>query len=43
MLAMEFVPEPAEGAFALDRSCWLARVHPAREDDFMSVNDKSGS
>jgi len=36
-LTLDRFMEPAEAAR------WLARVHPAREDDFMSVNDKSGS
>ncbi len=35
-LTLDRFMEPAEAA------SWLARVHPAREDDFMSVNDKSG-
>ena len=36
-LTLDSFMEPAEAA------SWLARAHPARDEDFMSVNGKSGS
>jgi hypothetical protein len=36
-LTLDRFMKPAEAA------SWLARVHAARENDFMSINDKSGS